>query len=119
MIGLCGYGINRATLQEAFGISRLIGLCGYGIRPVVTNVDKRDILPGIIINELHELIPQTIIKEAWLCIKTEIKHYRIVLRQVNILVISITENDLFIVASSVVVELTPVNLEVVGSNPMV
>ena len=65
---LCGV----STFQEPFGILRLIGLCGYGIRRVVTNVDKRDILPGIIISELHELIPQTIIKEAWLCIKTEI-----------------------------------------------
>ena len=52
LIGLFVYGINRATLQEPFGIPRLKGLCGYGIRRVVTNVDERDILPRIIINEL-------------------------------------------------------------------
>ena len=53
LIRLCGYGINRATLEEPFGIvPRLIGLCGYGIRRVVMNIDERDILPRIIINEL-------------------------------------------------------------------
>ena len=52
LIGLCGYGITGATLQEPFGIPRLIGLCGYGIHRVVTNVDERDILFRIIINEL-------------------------------------------------------------------
>ena len=52
LIGLCEYGINRATIQEPFGIPRLIGICGYGIRRVVTIVDERDILPRIIIHEL-------------------------------------------------------------------
>ena len=52
LMGLCGYRINRAILQESSGIPRLIGLCGYGIRQVVTNVDERDILPRIIMNEL-------------------------------------------------------------------